>query len=112
MKINDLVNLWDATASGALTSSHYSVRLPIEDAAKLAALAEMYPKRTSEQLITDLLSAALIELESGMPYIKGSRIISEDEMGDPVYEDRGLTPKFIELTHKHMERLKQAGTET
>ena len=107
MKINDLVNLWDKTASGALAPNHYSVRLPIEDAAKLAALEEMYPKRTTEQLITDLLSAALIELESGMPYVKGPRVISEDEMGDPVYEDRGLTPKFIELTHKHMEKLKQ-----
>jgi len=107
MKLNDLVNVWDKTASGALSPSHYSVRLSIEDAAKLAALEEMYPKRTAEQLITDLLSAALIELESGMPYVKGPRIISEDEMGDPVYEDQGLTPKFIALTHKHLERLKQ-----
>lgn len=107
MKVNELIHLWNETASGDLTTENYTLRLPIEDAAKLAALAEMYPKRTTEQLLTDLLSAALEELETGMPYIKGARVISEDELGDPVFEDAGATPKFIELTHKHMEKLRQ-----
>lgn len=105
MKVNELVNLWDKSASGLLTNRTYAVHLPLEDAAKLAALCEMYPKRTAEQLITDLLSAALSDLEGGMPYVKGHRIISEDELGDPIYEDVGSTPHFIALTHKHMEKL-------
>ena len=106
MKVSELVKLWDQTASGALTKDAYAVRLPIEDAAKLAALCEMYPKRTSEQIITDLLSAALSDLETTMPYVKGSRVVSQDEMGDPIYEDLGPTPEFIQLTHKHLDKLK------
>lgn len=108
MKVSELVHQWNQTASGQLTPDTYTVRLPLEDAAKLAALCDMYPKRTSEQLITDLLSAALGDLESAMPYVKGPRVISEDEMGDPIYEDLGQTPTFLELTHKHMARLQGA----
>ena len=108
MKVSGLVHQWNQTASGKLTPNTYTVRLPVEDAAKLAALSEMYPKRTQEQLITDLLSAALSDLEGAMPYVKGSRVISEDEMGDPIYEDLGPTPKFLELTHKYMTRIQEA----
>ena len=107
MKVSGLVHQWNQTASGKLTPNTYTVRLPVEDAAKLAALSEMYPKRTLEQLITDLLSAALSDLEGAMPYVKGSRVISEDEMGDPRYEDLGPTPKFQELTQKHMPRIQE-----
>ena len=66
MKVSGLVHQWNQTASGKLTPNTYTVRLPVEDAAKLAALSEMYPKRTLEQLITDLLSAALSDLEGAM----------------------------------------------
>lgn len=106
MKVNELVKLWDQTASGCLTKDAYTVRVPVEDAAKLAALCEMYPKRTSEQIITDLLSAALSDLETAMPYVKGAKVIRQDEMGDPIYEDLGPTPEFIKLTHKHLDKLK------
>ena len=35
-----------------------------------------------------------------MPYEPGPKVISRDDQGDPVYEDAGLTPRFIELTRK------------
>jgi hypothetical protein len=107
MKVSNLFRLWDQTASGELTATHYNVRLPVEDAAKLAALVEMYPKRTTEQLITDLISAALNDLESAMPYVEGDKVISRDELGDPLYEDMGPTPQFIALSHKHLMDLKK-----
>jgi hypothetical protein len=56
-------------------------------------------------LIGELLSAALDELQAAMPYVPGERVISEDEMGDPIFEDAGLTPRFMELTRRHMEKL-------
>jgi hypothetical protein len=40
-----------------------------------------------------------------MPYIAGKRVISTDEQGDPVYEDIGPTPRFMELARKHRRRL-------
>ncbi len=102
MKVRDLLSLWEKTASGALTADEYKVRLPVEDAAKLKALAELYPRRHIEELITDLLSASLDELESVMPYIRGSKVVATDELGDPMYEDVGPTPKYLSLTEKHL----------
>jgi len=52
-------------------------------------------------MVTDLLGAAIDEVEATMPYIPGSKVIREDDHGDPVYEDAGMTPKFLELTRKH-----------
>jgi hypothetical protein len=106
MKVRGLLELWEQSASGELTPNHYQVRLPIEDAARLAALSEMFPRRTIEQLITDLLTAALGDLESTMPYIEGNRVISEDEHGNPIYGDLGPTPRFLALKQKHLMTLK------
>jgi hypothetical protein len=107
MKINELFKVWDQTASGAISEKSYTIHLAVEDAARLAALTEMYPKRSTEQLMRDLLSAALNDLECAMPYVKGKKIISEDEMGDPCYEDLGSTPQFIRLSQKHLKLLKK-----
>ncbi|MDQ2077168.1 hypothetical protein [Marinimicrobium sp. ABcell2] len=106
MKVSNLIQHWEQHAGGGLTEASYSVRLPLEDAAKLAALHEMFPKKRTEELITDLLHAALNELEGGLPYVPGSRIISEDEQGDPLYEDEGQTPRLLALSQKHLRRLK------
>ena|SRR5690606_109586 len=106
MKVRGLLDLWEQTASGELTQDYYHIRLPVEDAARLAALAEMFPRRSVEQLITDLLSSALGELESAMPYVPGEQVVSEDEMGDPIYGDLGPTPQFLSLTQKYLMRLK------
>ncbi|MGK0500110.1 MAG: putative DNA-binding protein [Oceanicoccus sp.] len=102
MNIQQLLQLWETTASGQLTEEHYSIRLPVEDAAKLQALAELYPRRAITEIVTDLLSAALNDVESHMPYVRGTTIVARDEEGDPLYEDVGPTPKFLDLTKKHM----------
>jgi hypothetical protein len=40
-----------------------------------------------------------------MPYMAGQKVISTDEQGDPVYEDVGPTPRFIELARKNRKKL-------
>jgi hypothetical protein len=40
-----------------------------------------------------------------MPYVAGARVISTDEQGDPVYEDVGPTPRFIQLTRAHRKQI-------
>ena len=105
MSFKDLLESWRDTAAQPRTATEYAVRLPIDDAARLAALAEMFPGRSPEQLITDLLGAALQEIATSMPYIAGKKIISNDEQGDPIYEDVGLTPRFMELTRKNRRKL-------
>lgn len=107
MKIKTLAASWEKQAKAILTAEEYAFRLPLEDAAKINALAEMYPKRSRSEILGELLSAALEELETSMPYISGEKVITYDEMGDAIYEDVGPTPKFINLSQKHLNLLKQ-----
>ena len=112
MKVPALLRLWESTANGQLTQQEYNVRLPVEDAAKLQALAEMYPRRSLPDIITDLLSAALDDVESSLPYVRGNNIVARDEEGDPLYEDVGPTPRYLSLTKKHLSDYLLARKET
>jgi len=113
MKIRELVQHWQENAQGRLSATPYQIRLDLEAAARLAALQEMYPKHHVEELLGELLGAALDELETSLPYIKGHKVVATDEQGDPLYEDVGLTPRFLSLSRRHLQRLseqqKQAG---
>jgi len=105
LKFKDLLSSWQHGAGSPRTATEYAVRLPLDDAARLAALAELFPGRTREQIITDLLGVALQEVAAAIPYVPGPKVISSDEQGDPLYEDVGLTPRLIELTRKYRKRL-------
>jgi hypothetical protein len=101
VSFKELLDSWRAGAAAPRTAKSYAVRLPVDDAARLDALADMFPGRTPEQLITELLGVALKDVAAAMPYVPGARVISTDDQGDPVFEDVGLMPRFIELTRKH-----------
>ena len=113
MKIRELARHWEQNAKGRLTRNTYQIHLDLESAARLAALCEMYPKRNAEELLGELIGAALEELEASLPYVKGNKVVATDEQGDPLYEDIGLTPRFLALSRRHLQRLseqqKQAG---
>jgi len=108
VKFKALLERWRKEADPVRTAQHYEVRLPLDDAARLHALTELFPGQGVEAIITDLLHAALDELAASMPYEPGPKIISRDDRGDPVYEDAGLTPRFIELARKHKKQLAAA----
>lgn len=108
MKIHELLEVWETTSNGEVTREEFSIHLPIEDAAKLEALRDMFPRRTINGILTDLLSAALRDLESSFPYKKGEKVIARDELGDPLYEDVGPTPRYLALTRKHLDRHKSS----
>jgi hypothetical protein len=100
VKFKPLLDRWKNTPAPVRTAKEYAVRLPLDDAARLQALVELFPGRTIEEIVTDLLGAGLDEIAAAMPYEKGPKVISRDDHGDPVYEDVGLTPRFVELTRK------------
>jgi hypothetical protein len=106
VKFKSLLDRWKKDPPPTLTAREYAVRLPLDDASRLHALTELFPGRTAEEIITDLLHAGLEEIAAAMPYEAGSTIISRDDQGDPVYEDVGLTPRFVELTRKIKKSLK------
>lgn len=110
MTFRELLDAWSAEARPVRTAREYAVRLPIDDAAKIHALAELFPGHSVEDLITDLIGAAVRELEAAMPYRPGARVISHDEQGDPVYEDVGPTPRFLELTRRYRQQLGDAAS--
>lgn len=87
MKIRELAQQWEETAKGRLTKTEYAIHLDVEAAARLAAIREMYPKRSTEELLGELIGAALEELEASFPYIRGQHVVATDEEGDPLYEE-------------------------
>lgn len=101
MSFKELLESWRSTAAAPRTARKLAVQLPVDEAAQLQALADMFPGRTPEQLITELLGAALKQLAAAMPYVAGKRVISTDEQGDPIYEDIGPTPRFMQLTREY-----------
>jgi hypothetical protein len=100
-----LLESWRESPAAPQTVSTYTVQLPLDEAAQLAALVDMFPGRAPEQLLSELLGAALREVAAAMPYVAGTRVISTDEQGDPVYEDIGPTPRFMALAREHRRKL-------
>jgi hypothetical protein len=105
MTFKSLLDAWAAADAPATTSETYDIHLSVEDAAKVHALAELFPGIGHERIITDLLSAAVELTEAAIPYEPGDKVIREDDFGDPVYEDTGMTPRFLELVKKYRKQL-------
>ncbi len=105
MKFKELLDSWSESARPVKTARQYAIRLNVDDAARVHALSEMFPGHTEEDIINDLLSVALQELEGSMPYRPGTKVISQDEQGDPIYEDVGLTPRFGQLVKKYRQEV-------
>lgn len=105
MKTRELLDHWRKDLPPAKTDERYSIRLTLDDAARLAALGELYPGTDIDSIVSDLLSSALDELEASIPYVPGDKIIREDDHGDPIYEDTGMTPRFLELVREHRRQL-------
>jgi hypothetical protein len=106
-RIQELLKRWESAPDQRLTASEYRVRLPLRDAARLQALTDLYPDTPMEEIITDLLSLALDEVESSLPYVPGTRIVEHDEYGDPIYEDIGPSKRFHEASQTHLEALRR-----
>jgi hypothetical protein len=105
MTFKSLLNDWASAKNPTRTSKTYNVHLSVDDAARVHALADLFPGIGHERIITDLLSAAVEQLEAAIPYVPGDNVIREDEFGDPVYEDTGLTPQFLTLVKKRRKQL-------
>jgi len=105
MTFKSLLDAWAAEQEPARTSETYAIHLRTEDAARVHALADLFPGISHERIITDLLSVALERIEAAIPYVPGDRVIREDDFGDPVYEDKGLTPQFLDLAKKYRKQL-------
>lgn len=105
MKMRKLLERWQSLSRSPEARVTLSLALPHHDAARIYALAEMYPGLDIEEILGDVIHTALDELQEAFPYINGSRKVAEDEFGNPLYEDIGPTPKFLALTQKHLKAM-------
>jgi hypothetical protein len=105
VKFKPLLDRWKKDAVPVRTVKEYPIRLDLDDASRLHALAALFPGQPIEAIITDLLRAGLDEIAAAIPYERGPKVISRDDHGDPVYEDIGMTPRFVELTRKFKKNL-------
>lgn len=107
MKAVNLLDHWEKNFGESISEESYSLPLTIKDAARIEALGEMFPASSKEQILRDLVSAALNDLTSGFPYQAGDKEIAMDEEGFPIYEDVGPTPLFLKLTRKHLSSMQK-----
>jgi hypothetical protein len=113
MKASDLVNVWGAPDNSRLTAKQTSFRLPVHVAAKISALCDLYPAKSRTQIVGDLLSAALIEVEKALPSYQGqSWEGNRDDNGEELFYAVGPAADFRERTNYHyMELEKELGVE-
>ena len=100
MKIETLLNRWKSWVGTDLVETPLCLQLRRHDLARLEALVALYPGHTTEFFASELISAALDEVEAALPYIQGDRVVAEDDHGDPIYEDIGPNRRFFELTRE------------
>lgn len=85
MEAKHLAELWGAPDNSRLTAKQQSFRLPVHVAAKLAALSDLYPGKTKTQIVGDLLSVALEQMESGLKSYPSSDYVTTENGRDVVY---------------------------
>ena len=107
MEPKDLVKVWDAPDNSKLTPKQLSIRLPIQVAAKISALCDLYPRRTKTEIIGDLLSTALDLLEADLPHANGRQLGNDFEDNEPIYEEIGIRPRFKSLTEMYLKELEK-----
>lgn len=100
-RVKQLLEEWSRRRQDQTLTKVIEVELSDEDYARLRALTELYSERNERQVISELISAMLDEIEEALPYLPGKTIVAEDEFGDPVYEDVGLSRKFEQLKKQY-----------
>jgi hypothetical protein len=85
MDVSDLMWYWEKHAGVGNAAGEFTVRLPMHDAARALALADMYSAETEAPIIAELLGAARNELPEAFPCTRRAGVIARDEYDDPVY---------------------------
>lgn len=103
MKAKELTSYWASPDNSRLTAKQYSLRLPIHVAAKISALCDMYADKTRTEIIGDLLSTVLEDVENSFEFVEGEVIAEHPETGEIFHDDIGLRSTFSTKA-KHYEK--------
>jgi len=107
MEPKDLVKVWSAPDNSRLTLRQMSIRLPLHVAARVSAIAEMFPTKSKTEIIGGLLASALDQFEEGLSAepTKSDRYaadIAGVELEGRMWGERG---KYGALWQKHLKEL-------
>lgn len=93
VKPADLLKIWAMPRD--TETRQITLRVSSETFYKIQALERMFPARSRNELIGDLLTTALNEFEDGLPVTihQTDRVLFEDPYGDPVYDTYSTGPK-------------------
>lgn len=91
-KPSDLMKVWSMSKSSE--QRQVTIRIPSETFNKIRAIELMFPHRSRNELIADLLATAVDEFESTLPFEthEGEFLFKDDE-GESVYESYMTGPK-------------------
>lgn len=84
-----------------------SLRLPIGLAARLAALCEMHKQKSRTEILTDLITLGLSQVEKAAPPRSGSDQTTPQSAQTPVYLLSGPFAEFHHLVVKHHRRMER-----
>ena len=84
MKFKPLLDRWKKETAPARTAKEYAIRLELDDASRLHALAELFPGQPLEVIITDLLHAGLDEIAAGAESWTDSKVFDVEVDWDRV----------------------------
>jgi serine phosphatase RsbU (regulator of sigma subunit) len=119
MKTQHLHDVWSGPDNSRLTTKQFSFRFPVHIAAKIAALSDLYPQKNRTQIVADLLTAAIDDLEKNLPQALGYPLDEEsqyderriaDHLGqeyEPLYTLGGARGKFRGLANEHYQELEK-----
>ncbi len=113
MKQRDLVSSWSAPDNSRLTAKQVSLRFPVHVAARIAALCEMYPRKTRTEIIGDLLAVALEGVQAQFPEVRGEFLGEDPDTHKGQFLAAGTLERFRQLTNRHYRELeKELGNES
>ena len=102
----DLMKVWSLPKS--TEQRQFTIRVPSDIFYKLQALEEMFPDRSRNEMIGDLLATALDEFEESLPitWHESDEIISYDPDGEPIRVSWASGPRKKFQDHCESARLK------
>jgi len=62
MKVTELSTYWEEKHGGESRPNDFRIRLPLEDAARVHALGDLFPEQDTAKILDDMLAAALEDL--------------------------------------------------
>ncbi len=97
-QVPNLLSVWEKQGRQQQQMTSLQITVSYDDRAKVSALGEVY-HLSEAQLLSSILHTGLKEIEQGMPYKAGNKVIREEE-GEPIYEDIGPTPAYLQAKQR------------